>query len=346
MLTPFVRDPESVDPRQATGKEREQLDAELAIVEWLAELPSMRLPGGRLSGSQTIPFEAIMSGGAGLRWEPAADPADPDEITEDDSRRRTILPPGAVWFPLPETDESEGPWALAPSIVARNADVMRWVDGQLAKRRSVDGLFPPHIVMGRMKATLGYSRTDGPFPFDQPSGYVTSPGQLSRSTMEAMNRVEYIDEYDLRGQRPYEGLDIRRLALARRTVRVRSSREREVILVFDATAAAQAGATLPSFKTCPADAEHGLLGVLRPAQRYVLKLGLERADWVNGYLADKCGEDPWGFLRATFGGAGEPLALTPPVIEQVHWDDWDSATTVGLSSWSATATTAWSGRSR
>ena len=26
--------------------------------------------------------EAIMSGGAGLRWEPAADPADPDEITD------------------------------------------------------------------------------------------------------------------------------------------------------------------------------------------------------------------------------------------------------------------------
>ena len=32
-----------------------------------------------------------------------------------------------------------------------------------------------------------------------------------------------------------------------------------------------------------------------------------------------------GFLRATFGGAGDPVALTPPVIERVHWEDWDSS---------------------
>ena len=69
---PFVRDPESVKScaRPLEKRASSELDAELAIVEWLAELPSVRLPGARLSGSQTIPFEAIMSGGAGLRWEP------------------------------------------------------------------------------------------------------------------------------------------------------------------------------------------------------------------------------------------------------------------------------------
>jgi len=139
-----------------------------------------------------------------------------------------------------------------------------------------------------------------------------------------MDRVEYHADYDLGGQRPYRGLPYRRVALVRRTIQVRSGRTREVILVFDATDLRDSGGDLSRFRSCPDDAEHGLLGVLRPAQRYVLDSGLERARWVNDFLAKECGSDPWGFLRATFGGAGEPIALTPPIIEQVHRDDWDS----------------------
>jgi hypothetical protein len=324
VLTPFVRDPRSVHPSQADKRQQQQLSDEVAMVAWLNELPSVRLPGAPLSGRQTIPLEAIMSGGAGLRWEPTADPVDPDEVSEEHPRRRFALPPGAVWFPLPETDEPEGPWTLAPSIVARNADVMRWVEQQLAKRRSVDGSFPPHIVLGQMKETTGYSLFEGPFPFVLSPDFDNRETKLSTSTMEAMNRVEYIDEYDLRKQRPYQGLDVRRVALARRTISVRSGRDREVILVFDATSRPKSKDNLSYFKTCPADAENGLLGVLRPTQRYVLEAGLERARWVNEFMAENCSDDPWGFLRARFGGAGEPLALTPPVIEQVHWDDCDS----------------------
>jgi hypothetical protein len=324
VLTPFVRDPQSVNLSQVTDRrQREQLNDELAVVQWLSELPSVRLPGEPLSGRQTIPLEAIMSGGAGIRWEPAADPDGSGEADEDGSRRRSTFPPGAVWFPLRETDEREGPWTLAPSMLARNADVMRWVDKELAKRRSADGSFPPHIVLGQMRETTGYSLAGGPYPFAQASSD-DSRAKLATSTLGAMNRVEYSDEFDLRGQRPYHGLDIRRVALARRTTRVRSGRERDVILVFDATALYERGGDLSSFRTSPAGPEDGLLGVLRPAQRYVLRAGLERAGWVNDFLAGKCADDPWGFLRARFGGAGEPLALTPPVIELVHWDDWDS----------------------
>ena len=54
------------------------------------------------------------------------------------------------------------------------------------------------------------------------------------------------------------------------------------------------------------------------------KAGLERAAWVTDFMEEKCRDDPWGFLRAKFGGAGEPLALTPPLIERLDLDDWDS----------------------
>jgi hypothetical protein len=324
VLSPFVRDPRSVNSSQVADKaQQRQLNAELAVVEWLSELPSVRLPGAPLSGRQTIPMEAIMSGGAGLRWEPSTDLDDPDEIGEDGSRRRVALPPGAVWFPLADTDEPEGPWTMAPSIVARNADVMRWVDRQLASRRSTEGFFPPHIVLGQMKETTGYSLSEGPFPFAQPDDYDRSETNLSTSTMEAMSRVEYIDEYDLRGQRPYRGLDIRRIALVRRAVRVPSGRERDAVLVFDATPRREYR-DMSYFKKCPIDTDSGLLGILRPAQRYVLQAGVERARWVTDFMEENCSDDPWGFLRAKFGGAGEPLALTPPIIEQVDLDDWDS----------------------
>ncbi|HUZ26306.1 MAG TPA: hypothetical protein VMV07_21335 [Streptosporangiaceae bacterium] len=324
VLTPFVRDRQSVDLDSAVGKQRKQLEAELTVVDWLTELPSVQLRGAPLSGRRTIPLEAIMTGGAGLRWEPAADPDDPDDISEDEARRRTVLPPGAVWFPLPEIDDREGPWTLAPSLLARNADVMRWVEQRLIARRTADGHFPPHIVLGQMKETTGYHLAEGPFPYLQPLGADGSDAGLATSTMEAMNRIEYTGDFDLRKQRPYQGLDVRRVALVRRTIQVRSGRRRDVILVFDATPRDGSRIDLSLFRTCPSDTGNGLLGVLRPAQRYVLEAGLERAGWVNDFLAQHCGDDPWGFLRATFGGAGDPVALTPPVIEQVHPDDWDS----------------------
>jgi len=322
VLTPFVRDRQSVNLDTVNGNQKAQLEAELAIVDWLRELPSVQLPGAPLVGRRTIPLEAIMTGGAGLRWEPAADPDDPGDLSEDEARHRSMLPPGSVWFPLPEVDDREGPWTLAPSILARNADVMRWVEERLIRRRTAQGYFPPHLVLGQMKESTGYHLAEGPFPFLQPPGPQGGRANFATSTMEAMNRIEYTSDFDLRGQRPYEGLDIRRVALARRTIRVRSGRRRDVILVFEAEAQGEPSRDLSYFRICPPD--HGLLGVLRPAQRYVLEAGLERAGWVNDFLARHCGNDPWGFLRATFGGAGEPVALTPPLVEQVHIDDYDS----------------------
>ena len=212
-----------------------------------------------------------------------------------------------------------GPYVTDGEIIAslrKGDDAASITDARaaelLAERR------PAGLSTG--KETTGYNLAGGPFPFAHPDDYDHETDHLSTSTLDAMNRVEYIDEYDLRGQRPYQGLDIRRTVLVRRSIRVRSGRERDIIMVFDATPRQD----LSYFKTCPISTDSGLLGVLRPAQRYVLQAGLERAGWVNDFMAEKCGDDPWGFLRATYGGAGEPLALTPPIIERVHLDDWDS----------------------
>ena len=132
------------------------------MVAWLSELPSVRLPGAPLTVGRPSRWKrsclAVLGCAGSLL------PTQTTRIDGDDgSRRRIVLPPGAVWFPLPDTDEPEGSWTMAPSIVARNADVMRWVDHQLAKRRSADGLFPPHIVLGQMKETTGYSFRRGLF---------------------------------------------------------------------------------------------------------------------------------------------------------------------------------------
>lgn len=298
VLMPFVRKSASV-PAQAIERDRQRIQDERKVVDWLNELPSIRRAGESLRGPRAVPIEAVMSGGAGLRWEP---PPDPDDVagTERGGRR---LPPGAVWFPLPETDEHASPWLMCPSIVARNSDVMRWVDDELRVRRQPDGRFLPHLVMGQFVATAGFMLLEGPFPFE--------------ATVEALRRVQFSDGYDLRGLRPYDHGDIRRIALVRRTV-TRHKKRREVILVFDATDLAGRGKDLTRFKHKP---ENEALGYLRPVQRYVLRAGLERAGEVNDFLAKTLGDDPWGFLRASWGGFAEPVALTPPIVEQLHPDD-------------------------
>lgn len=322
VLMPFVRKPAHV--ATAAEPDRQPLQDERKIVDWLNELPSIRRPGESLAESRALPMEAVMSGGTGLRWEPSADP---DDFAGTERGRRR-LPPGAVWFPLPETDEQESPWLLCPSIVARNSDVMRWVDEELRVRRQPNGRFLPHLVMGQFSAEAGFTLLDGPYPFEaggSPSQAGTaggSGGSLSRagtagSTVEALRRVQYSDTYDLRGQHPYEHNDIRRVALVRRTV-IRHNRHREVILVFDATEMAGRGRDLSRYKREP---DSNALGYLRPVQRYVLRAGLERVRDLNDFTARTLGDDPWGFLRASWGGFAEPVALTPPIVEQLHPDD-------------------------
>jgi hypothetical protein len=63
--------------------------------------------------------------------------------------------------------------------------------------------------------------------------------------------------------------------------------------------------------------------MLRPVQRYVLEAGLERAEQILRVVRPALAEagDPWGFARVRKGGAPKPVAVTPPIIEQLHPDD-------------------------
>lgn len=308
VLLPFVSGLTS-DPLIDNGSAMERA-RERTIVSWLDELPRVARRGDPLTGLASIPIDAIMAEGAGLRWEPAADPDDSDDL-DDDPDRAAELPPGAVWFPLPEADEDSGPWRSCPSIVARNGDVMTWVERELEIRRTSDGSLPPHLVMGRFQQRSGFQAHGDPRPFDGPDA---PEGEPAASTVQALRRVTFLAGFGLDELAPYppERIEIARVILQRRDGR------RPVIEVFDAAEIWRPGVSLSEFELGDP------LGVLRPVQRYVLRAGLRRAKDVNDFLTMALAQDPWGFVRASWGGLTDPVSLTPPIIEQICAEDSDS----------------------
>lgn len=302
------------DPSTALGS-HDTATQERTVVSWLDELPRIARPGEQHTGSASIPLEAIMAGGAGLRWEPAADPD--DLAIDDDFNQARELPPGGVWFPLPETDETAGPWTDCPSIVTRNADVMTWVEHELLRQRNADGSLPPHLVMGRFQEKFGFTRHGSPFPFKADAPDTDHPP--AASTTQALRRVTFLKGYDLSDEHPYaEPLAIKRVILERRTIHVGiDGWPRDVIQVFEAS-------QLPTSPGSLSLLELGTpLGVLRPVQRYVLTGGIVRAKAVNEFLDEELASDPWGFVRASWGGLPELMSLTPPIVEQMWPADTD-----------------------
>jgi hypothetical protein len=107
------------------GDESGTADAARRIVHWLESL-------------ETVAVESLERGGAGLRWDPATGLSRGPE-----ARARTrVVPRGAVWFPLQE-------WRRSPAMLARNADVMSWVEAELQSRMDDVGRLPPELVIRR-----------------------------------------------------------------------------------------------------------------------------------------------------------------------------------------------------
>ena len=200
-------------------------------------------------------------------------------------------------------------------MVARNADVMQWVHRELATRRRLMGSFPSGIVMGQLSARSNTIEFVGPqIPFASSVGdRAMTPGVPSGSTTDAISKVKYMCGFDLDGEYAYRDLEVKRVLLVRRDVPVWSG-TRPVILAFDADA------------HDPNAARHALpseaVGVLRPVQRYVLRAGLERAGELREEVLLKL-DDPWGFARIRKGDAPEPVTVTPPILEQLHPEDWE-----------------------
>ncbi|GAB1690724.1 hypothetical protein [Krasilnikovia sp. M28-CT-15] len=255
------------------------------IRSWLNALPAIR-PDLQLSSLPSCaPIEAIEQGGAGLRWEPSVELED----TYDQDVRCTFkIPPGAIWWPIAASDESTGPWTRSPAITARNADVMRWVDSVLNAKRLADGSYPAELVLEGANAS-------------EHRELIVEETHSFADTCAALINVTYDLRSDLFGQSVYAGKEIRRVVLVRGP---HGSRRRDAILVLNAD-------------------DRRELGVLRPVQRYVRSPGIDRAEEIYQRLT-RAEYDPWGYVRARKGPATNLVSITPPIIEQVAWEDCES----------------------
>ena len=254
----------------------------------------------------TVPIESIGSSGAGLRW-------DPDSVT--DSKLQHLVSPGAVWFPNRKPSDKGIPhWRRCPSIVARNADVMTWVDEVLANLTAGRPTFPPEIQLGkwnRSAAAFGITRQ---LPFEPPNSRKASAellqDEFAQSTVEALRLVRYEDSFDLARQRAYAApLEIKRVFL-RKSAPDRYGRMMIEVIEADAT------------KAINEQPERAALGVLRPVQRYVLGVGLKRAGEANAKILDKL-DDPWGFARVNIPGSIRDFSVTPPIVEELPAAEWE-----------------------
>ena len=128
------------------------------------------------------------------------------------------------------------------------------------------------------------------------------------STVAALRRVRFAKDSDLAEQLAYEGGEFRPVLLVRRKPEGQGG-DRMAIFVYPA----EPGKELDPGATEP-------LGMLRPVQRYVLKGGLERARQILEQVRPSLLEqgNPWGFALVRKGGAPKAVAVTPPIVEQLH----------------------------
>jgi hypothetical protein len=313
-LLPLIRRPEK---DTVTHEEQNELDYDAlrpeeqrrqayeTIIKWLDQLPSVR-HGRHGADGRVVPIAALQTDGGGLRWDPSDKPADV-------ARR---LPPGGVWFPLPDwSDDAADPlWPDCPGIVSRNADVMSWVYSALKTRWQNNGSsLPPELVMGELSQKPNVITIVEQYPFERDDALPSTTTLPSRSTLEALSRVQLIAGYDLEGIRPYDGLAVERVYLVRRDV-PGHTRERPVIAIFSADQF--------EAEDCREAPIKAALGTLRPVQRHVMRAGLERAREVHDRVLTQM-KDPWGFARVGKGETPTLVSVTPPIIEQLHPDDWD-----------------------
>jgi hypothetical protein len=294
-LEPLVSDelPGTVGAGGERARKLQQGYAKLRSL--MQRLPTID-PTGETSAND-IPIEAIQPDGQGLRYDPAA--------TEPRQQRK--LPQGAVWFPVRRPqDEAEPYWRSCPSIVARNADVMTWVDSTIKTiAENSGGSYPPELLLGKWRGSKEPLSAEKAFPFERKAGPALDEIGRGCSTTDALRLVKYEQSFDLRDEFAYgDELQIKRVVLARSEEPDRLGRH--VIEVYPADNHTQVQKP-----------EGAPLGVLRPIQRYVLQAGLERAKKINRAILGAAGQDPWGFTRVKLPASFEGFAVTPPIVEEL-----------------------------
>lgn len=318
------------DPAPITGEDVSD------ITQALNELPRVVL-GAPDADAPEISIKALEEGGSGLRWDgrphwtlQGKEPTDPGaEVVK--------VPKGLVWFPLVsksgEALTTSG-WRTCPSIVARNADVMDWVEsyvgGYVRNKRAgaaprlkleletdpVDAAKAARSVVECVQQ-FPFSGSMDNLPTEPPESardiIATPPSSLSR----AMAMVPFNPELDLNfkqsKQWAYRDLPLKRVFLVRS-----EALGRPVIKVYSAESVTfHIGKRRnPDFwpDLLAKAGELECLGVLRPVQRYVTRGGLLRAREVNRHVLNQL-SDPWGYAHALPRTGDARLAVTPPIVE-------------------------------
>lgn len=280
--------------------------------DFIGDLPAIVHP--EIDKPQTdrhrFSIDALHEYGTGLRINP--DSEDPEKGNKKENYTRS-LPHGAIWFPIrPPGETNDNPyWLGCPSIVARNADVMGWIDAEL-QRMGAAGSYPTEVLLGEHEAASRTVRIEESFPFriDAPEG-AAGLGSASESTTTALKAVCYDQSYDLKGEKAYSGLDMARVVL-KKSIASEDAYGRQTVDVFKY----EGSDTKPNLDELTDCIK---VGVLRPVQRYVLSAGIERAHRINGEVLDQL-EDRWGYAKIRSEGGGT-ISVTPPIIEQIDGYD-------------------------
>jgi hypothetical protein len=225
----------------------------------------------------------------------------PHELKNRDFRN---FEPGYCWFPLKS-------WRDCDSILARNEDVMRWVESVLMRVQRTEGGIPSWLTYrGATHRPKLVVEVEKRLPFDtgQTEAYEAFPPSLTHG-LQTM-RFEK-GPFARLGEAPYVGCRIEQVRVARREVR-----RRQQIWLNDLSGRG--------------------LGILRPTQRYILQGGLERAEYlrlvVKEFLtAHQPGQAPTigpldceGYFVLRLPG-GARIAHLPPIIETIPETEWENS---------------------
>lgn len=310
-LLPLIDRSVARAPDDGAGTDDTRRRQKHKIIAWLESLDTVTVDGDGSSPARGLAAEALFQNGAGLRWDPKINLVELPRAADRLRSERAF--PGAVWFPLIDR-AGKALWRHCPAVLARNADVMSWVEEQLAAKRFDDGSYPTELVLGRHPGESETYEVVGPvFPFEGEGPPVASD-EHAPTTIAAIRRVEFLEGYDLEGKLAYPpDARVLRVFLARGQRETRAE-PRAGIFVYEAERGQSAADAI---------ADGRVLGMLRPVQRYVLTAGLKRAAQINRLRSEALPDDEWGFVRVRKGGAPRLVTVTPPIIEELQPADLD-----------------------
>lgn len=216
-------------------------------------------------------------------------------------------PHGFFWFPLRE-------WKKNPAIVARNADVMEWVQSTLVKLRAHSR---KEDRKGDGRSSNNGALPDWLFPRKEAGLFDLDFAMAKkRSFQELEDGIRKVPLQHNEKLMPYEQATIKMVV-----VRCNGGK--------DSSGKWKYGTTLV---VCQPDGSGGEreLGVLRPTQRYVLKQGLVRTRAIRKKLKEllsldpaKLGTSDCGYLSVPAISETHNIDILPPILEDIPESEWE-----------------------